>query len=404
MLILTGKGKTPLSFEKPKVQGVTPEPSVLDDYVAREAVTSMTAEAQYQLGLWCDEQKLPGLAQLHYEAAAQDKSFAPAHQKLGHVLQGERWLTQDEFRERKDSSATRDDGSRRRERSRPRNSRRRPPSDRAWRGGSRNCGDHRHRGGRPQNCAENELLQLRDPTAVRPLFRVLAEDEEPWFRMLLDRDPRRDRRPRGRVGADQSPVDEDNAEVRPATLTQLERPPSQTSSRCLSRLRSSNPVIVNRAAWVLSRRNVVSAVPKLIGPLHDRVSLRHPRDGRRRWWLRNGLRFRHAPGGAELEYVLSRGVPSRGGTARWGYGLTALPFRVGGVALRPSGSPADPKLIPITYQNVEARAALVRLTGQDFGYDTDVWRTGSARHSTRPRAGPKSHNREPPRQSGREST
>ena len=29
----------------------------------------------------------------------QDKTFAPAHQKLGHVLVGDRWLTGDELRE-----------------------------------------------------------------------------------------------------------------------------------------------------------------------------------------------------------------------------------------------------------------------------------------------------------------
>ena len=88
--ILTESGKTPLSFQKAQILQVTAEPSVLDEYLARRDRLTSTAEANYELGVWCEEHKLKDLAELHFEAAVKhDKSYEPAHQKLGHVLLGD---------------------------------------------------------------------------------------------------------------------------------------------------------------------------------------------------------------------------------------------------------------------------------------------------------------------------
>ena len=62
-----------------------------------------SAEANYELGLWCEEHKLKDLAELHFEAAVKhDKSYEPAHQKLGHVRLGDQWIWGDELREAQD--------------------------------------------------------------------------------------------------------------------------------------------------------------------------------------------------------------------------------------------------------------------------------------------------------------
>ncbi len=34
----------------------------------------------------------------------------------------------------------------------------------------------------------------------------------------------------------------------------------------------------------------------------------------------------------------------------------------------------EPRVVPFTYRNVEVRAALQKLTGEDFGYDMASWR------------------------------
>ena len=43
-------------------------------------------------------------------------------------------------------------------------------------------------------------------------------------------------------------------------------------------------------------------------------------------------------------------------------------------ALPPSGRGPVPRLATYTYQNVEVLGALIKLTGQDFGYDDSAWR------------------------------
>ena len=100
VIVLTERGKTPLSFQKAQVVQVIAEPSILDDYVARRDRTSQTADAQFELGSWCETHKLPDLASVHYESALRhDRSYARAHQKLGHVLHQDKWLSGDELRE-----------------------------------------------------------------------------------------------------------------------------------------------------------------------------------------------------------------------------------------------------------------------------------------------------------------
>jgi hypothetical protein len=44
----------------------------------------------------------------------------------------------------------------------------------------------------------------------------------------------------------------------------------------------------------------------------------------------------------------------------------------GGVTGTRSGPP--PRIVPITYQNVEVLATLVKLTGRDFGFDIPTWK------------------------------
>jgi hypothetical protein len=93
-------GKTPMSFTKDQIVQVTPEKSVLDEYVVRLAKERPTTAAEFELGLWCEENKLLDLAQVHYDLTLKrDSNFGAAHKKLGHVMMGGRWLNADEVKE-----------------------------------------------------------------------------------------------------------------------------------------------------------------------------------------------------------------------------------------------------------------------------------------------------------------
>ncbi|MGE3821826.1 MAG: hypothetical protein AB7I30_20625, partial [Isosphaeraceae bacterium] len=99
LTVILSRGKTPLRLQKSQVLDVLREPGPLDDYVTMRETVPATAEAQYELGLWCEKNKLRDLAELHFEAAlTQDESFGPAHEKLGHREVNGVWLSGDELR------------------------------------------------------------------------------------------------------------------------------------------------------------------------------------------------------------------------------------------------------------------------------------------------------------------
>ncbi len=92
------QGRKPLSFLKSQIVAVTPKPSPLDDYFVKVKKVAATAQAQFDFGVWCDQNKLTDLAKIHYEAAAvSDKTFEPAHRKLGHVFHDGYWLSRDDL-------------------------------------------------------------------------------------------------------------------------------------------------------------------------------------------------------------------------------------------------------------------------------------------------------------------
>src|SRR5262249_51241482 len=96
--ILLLQGRNPLTFEKSRVIEVIPRPSPLDDYIGKRARAGGTAEAQVELGPWCEKNKLPDLAKLHYEQAlSRDPAYGPAQKKLGHVYHDGSWLTRDDL-------------------------------------------------------------------------------------------------------------------------------------------------------------------------------------------------------------------------------------------------------------------------------------------------------------------
>jgi hypothetical protein len=92
--VLAEEGRTPLRFQKPQVVQVDCEPSALDEYLVKGDQAAATAEAQHDLSLRCDQNRLSDLAAIHYETVLRhDPQFAPADQRLGRALYGGPWLS-----------------------------------------------------------------------------------------------------------------------------------------------------------------------------------------------------------------------------------------------------------------------------------------------------------------------
>jgi hypothetical protein len=395
VLILSEKGKTPLSFQKAQVVRVVAEPSALDEYVSRRDKAPATAEGQYELGLWCEDHKLPDLAEVHYEAAvAKDAAFAPAHQKLGHAQVGDRWLTGDELREAQGLVKYKGRWVPLEERDRREAAAATGAEQASWARRIRLMRqaivdgplDRRRE-------AEEQLAEIRDPIAVAPLVRVLGDDT-PDLRTTLDHvlgaipGPEAARALVGRV------LDETDAEVRHSIVAQLGRRTEPIVIPGLVRaLRSSDPAIVNRAAWTLAQLGAVATVPQLVPALvttQHRVVLDDGDDSAAGAYVSSlpspvAAGAPVAYGGNSVGYltgpVVAPGAVAFGATSvTYPYASPVTypytPYSTGRVTYGNSSDSRgpEPRIVTLSYQNVEVLHALVQLTGRDFGYNIPAWR------------------------------
>lgn len=383
VMVVTETGKTPLLLQKGQVVQVAAEPSVLDEYVVKRGKVAADAPAQYQLGLWCEEHKLADLAAVHYEAAvAQDKSFAAAHQKLGHVHYGDQWLSGDELREAqglvryKGKWVTKDERDQREARAAS------EVEQASWTKRIRSLRQTIASGPEDRaSSAEQQLMAIREPIAVGPLVRVLGQDA-PSFRMMLDQLLGAIPGPESAAALISRVLAESDNEVRQAALGEVERRRDEkTIPSFINALRSNNPAVINRAAWALSNLDAVSAVPRLIPALvttQSRVVMDTSSSSQ------SGVGFGSVsplgvpgiPTGSSYAVL----TPPAVGPGSVAYGATAVPYLpYSGSGLSVGGSASSsrgpvPKLMTYSYQNVEVLAALVKLTGRNFGYDEASWK------------------------------
>src|SRR5205814_596631 len=96
----TENSAKPLVLAREQVSEVVRERGPLDEYVVERDTVSATAQAHYDLGIWCEVHKLSGPAEVHFQKALElDTGFGPAHKKLGHVERGGKWFTFDQLRQ-----------------------------------------------------------------------------------------------------------------------------------------------------------------------------------------------------------------------------------------------------------------------------------------------------------------
>jgi len=377
------QGRKPLSLPRTRILEVVPKASPLDLYFVKQKKTAETAQAQYDFGTWCEQNKLTDLARLHYEAAlAIDKAFEPAHRKLGHIYHDGYWLTRDELSEKQglvkykgrwvsaDEKAKRDledkalaeQGAWVRRIKILRQAIVNGPADR-------------------RREAEAQLMAIREAEAVVPLLRVLGEDE-PAQRILLAQVlsaiPARE----ASLALVKQVLAEPLSSVRSVVYDKLkERDDPSVVPRLIKALASSDIMVINRAAWVLGNLGAVEAVPKLITVLvttEDQIVMVQPGNG--------NTGAVGGTGAAPLRLnnsniaVLTPPAVSQGAVA---YGAMGAPY----YALPPGGGletgaqirQPEPRLATFSYRNVEVLAALQKMTNQDFGYDMQSWRNWVSR-------------------------
>jgi hypothetical protein len=410
VLLILERGRTPMSVTKAQVEQVIEEAGPLDGYVLRRAAASGTAQAQFDLGSYCDQHKLPDLARLHFETALKlDPSFGPAHEKLGHTRVGDRWLSGDDLRVAQGLVKYRGRWVTKEEKQQHEQDTATAAEQSSWVRRIRAWREMISLGSPDKRRdAEAQLLSIRDPAAIKPLVRTLGTDTDDMRSLLA--------RVLGTIpGAESTSalatqlVVEEEADLREKFLGELEKRNDPAATKTLVRaLRSSETPVVNRAAWALAHLGAVTAVPSLIPAL---VTLRQrvvmvqpgmgmgPGEGPAITAAFGGGPFAGAtPGppiawnGSTVAYLngpmVGPGVVAYGATATPFYPMASVPTVTGptwggpgyslpgaGISLSLGGSRGPvPQVVVDSFENTEVRAALVKLTGQDLGYNQAAWR------------------------------
>ena len=392
VLVVLPRGKTPLSLRKEQILDVRPKAGPLDEYAARREKLAATGRAEFDLGVWCESNGLPDLAQVHFESALKrDPDLAEAHRKLGHVEKDGRWLTLDDQRREAGMVLHKGKWVLEGEKAREDEQAQESSGFASWtrrikvivQGLTSEAADRRRE-------AEGQLLEIKEPEAVGPLVKVMG-DRDADLRILLAQ-------ALGEIpgeAAARALVDlllrEDEDPVRASILDRLRgRDEPIVPARLVRALKSEDVRVINRAAWALGNLEVFASVPRLLDVLiteEQRVVL-VPSGGPA---YRDGLGPLIAYNGSSAAYMTGPVV----GPGAVAYGATVVPNTIGldpfnggapisvGDGMGPRFVGADkgpqPQLVTFTSQNVEVRAALERLTGQDFAYDVAAWRSWVAR-------------------------
>ncbi len=384
--ILLMQGRHPLTFQKDRIARVVPKASPLDDYVVKRAKVAATAESQYQLGYWCEQNRLTDLAKQHFQQAlVYDPDFEEAHLKLGHTKVEGSWLNRDELSAAQGLVKYKGRWVTAEEKTKREDADKITAAQGSWLRRLRILRQAIVTGSAERKReAESQLMAIRDVDAVVPLMRVFARDEAPR-RILLAMVLATIKGSEATAALVQRVLDEPDAEVRSITLDHLKRRnDSKASARLVRALGTENVQVINRAAWALGNLNAVDSVPSLVGVLvtsEDQIVVPDLSAG---GGGLPGPTIPVTPGLTPRAYsnfgVIASGPPVVGpGVVAYGigvvpyYGLSpgAVP---GGVGAMPSKPPQDAHVETFTYRNVEVLNALQKLTGQDFGYDIEAWR------------------------------
>jgi hypothetical protein len=402
VFVLTRTSSRPFEFRKEQVLRVERQDDALREYVARrDALEHASAQEQYDLGVWCEDNGLLGPATAHFQRAVElDPGHADAHKKVGHVELNGKWVTYDELRQAQGLVKHKGKWISRQEKDELDEKQNFSAEQQSW---ARRLKVLRQKWllGDPQQRAqaEEQLAAIRDPSAVAPLVHTFGADPAA-VRIRLAKLVAAVPGDEAAAALARLVLVEPELEVRQEFLHQLvTRHDPETVTRFARALGSKDVTVVGRAAWALGMLDAVSAVPKLI-PVLVKVEQQmvvqpqaNPSPGLSATFTSmgpgpilpggaGGYAVGGGAGGTVGPYVgggtsipvLTGPVVGPGVVA---FGATSVPFGTG-VGLNTGGgvNPNAPAVSVVTrvYRNEEVYQALVKLTGMDFGYDQDAWR------------------------------
>ncbi|WP_435005756.1 HEAT repeat domain-containing protein [Tundrisphaera lichenicola] len=384
VLVFVGEvGKTPIVFKKEQIVQVVAEQSPLDEYVIRRAKPRTTAELEYELGTWCEENELPDLARYHYEfALKRDSTFGPSHEKLGHVLRDGRWLNAEELKESQGFIKYKGRWITPEEKQRKEDEQAIAAEGAAWIKQLRFLRDAYLSGPEERTReAERRLLSIVEPAAISPVLRVLGSDSVPAIRIMASRILGKIPGPIASTGLVGRLTNEPDEEVRQATMDEIaRRTPSEVVPGLTRALRANSAEVVNRAAWGLGNLNALSTVPKLVPALvtvETRVMMPGIENNSSGNFNVSFNAVSPAPevgnyGGISIPVL----TPPAVGQGAVGFGATSVPYGALNAPNLNTGTVdrgPTPRMVSIKHHNAEVLAALVKMTGEDFGYDVATW-------------------------------
>jgi hypothetical protein len=388
VLLIAEVGRTPMVLKQDQIVQVVAEKSALDDYIVLREKARETAEQEFALGTWCEEHNLKDLAQVHYELTLKrDSTFEAAHKKVGHVQMNGRWLNADEVKEAQGYVRYKGRWVTPEEKERHDMLASTAAEGNTWVKKLKLLRDA-YASGAPDRAreAERRLLAIEETVAVGPILKILGEDPLPPVRAMASRVLGAIPGPEAANGLVGRFLQEEDEVVRESSMNELARRDQSEVVPLLTRsLRSKYHQIVNRSAWGLGNLNAVAAVPKLVPAL---ITIEHEVV-----WVDSaapagGMSFNAVtPTPGVAGYQSGSSIPVITGVAvgpgSIGYGATSVPFNGNGInggggtgfSIGSGGSRGPtPRLVPIEYRNDEVLAALVKMTGRDFGYDIPTWK------------------------------
>ena len=401
-------GKNSIVYQKEQILQVLPEKSALDEYVILRGKDRALAEEEFQLGTWCEDHKLKDLAENHFEAALRlDPQYGPAHEKLGHVMINDRWLNADEQREAQGMVKYRGRWMTTEEKDRLEDQATLAAESQSWLRRIRMYRDAyiSVADGRAKE-AEKRLLAIREVAAIGPVLRILGEDANPAVRELAGRVLGTIPGPEASSALVSRLLRETDSGVRERTMTEAaRRERGEILPRLVRALKSPNVEVINRAAWSLGQLEAKTAVPQLISSLlyTEYRTVMEPVNGGGGGLnsvtpANGGVGVSSYSGGtylgitppvvgAGVAAVGAVGVPYGSGVSLGGGGFSVGGSGVGLGGGGGGGVVSVPRIVPVDHPNVEVLAALVKLTGQDFGYNLPVWKRWAASFRSDPTPG-----------------
>ncbi|MBI5862964.1 MAG: hypothetical protein HZB38_00345 [Planctomycetes bacterium] len=331
-------------------------PSPFERYQQRKKDAADTAAAQTELGQWCQETGLKTEAERHFRRAIElDPDYEPARAKLGHVRGENGWV------ERSSAATTQPATA--------------PAKDRAadeeaaekkliattqtrWSRQIRSIRMAFLESSDSKQLAEGRkrLAEIRDPLAILPAVRVLSEGGTAARTALIEL-LSRFREDEATLNLAAIALLESNEDIRSSAVSELVR---RKDDRVLGQLRKAlyadNDAVIRRAALALGALRAEPAIPDLIDQLtaQRRKSVETP--------IRRLLGVMEDEFRAQGDFIAS-------GKRR--YQPTLGVGTVGGLA----GVDTEMQTRDVTVFRTEVQQALVAITGENFGFEADEWRT-----------------------------